>query len=244
MTESFNQPTLERSTTVRQVPILVFAHGTDSLAKGGGSGFRNLVERSRKFQLPYVVVGVCTPYVTGSVADIATSLKIPVYPLHTRPSAEQYCALMNMTGAAFAAASGYLWPITGLPTEQVINIHPASFSYTAGLHGDHAHERMIRARDEEGETTTHVTMHFVTPFVRNPDGSNNYDTGPVFAAVPVKIESGDTVATLKARVNAAEHRVQPAFTALVATGAIKLLSDGTVWMEDRAWYEGKNLPYT
>ena len=35
------------------------------------------------------------------------------------------------------------------------------------------------------------------------------DTGPVIAAVPVPVEEGDTVATLRARVQAAEHRLLP-----------------------------------
>ena len=35
------------------------------------------------------------------------------------------------------------------------------------------------------------------------------DTGPVIAAEPVPVEPGDTAETLRARVQAAEHRLLP-----------------------------------
>jgi len=232
----------------RKVPILVFAHGTDSPAKGGGSGFRNLVEKGRTLDLPYVVVGVCTPWANGSVAAIADKLHIPVHTLHKRPCAEQEFALMKMTGAALAVASGYLWPLR-LPMHQTINIHPGSRPMTNGLHGRQVHERMILARNKESISATHMEMHFVVPYVKNADGTDNYDIGFGFAKVPIDIRPDDTADTLGKAVNAVEHAFQPAYTALVAEGRIALRSDKAplehyVWMENPAWYEGHDLPYT
>lgn len=228
--------------------ILVFAHGTDSPKKGGGSGFRNLVEQERARNLPYVVAGVCTPYANGSVAAIAKKLNIPVHTLHKRPCAEHEFALMKMTGATLAVASGYLWPLR-LPMHQTINIHPGSRPMTNGLHGGQVHERMILARDKQGVDTTHMEMHFVVPYVKNADGTDNYDIGFGFAKVPINISPDATADTLGKAVNAVEQALQPTYTALVAEGRIALRSDRAplehyVWMENPAWYEGRELPYT
>ena len=245
MFESFRSSTnSSKGARMRKTPILVFAHGTDSPEKGGGSGFRNLVEKGRIRDLPYVVVGVCTPYANGSVAAIAEKLRIPVHVLHKRPCAEQYAALMKMTGAAFAATSGYLWPVLGLPTEKVFNIHPGPLPTFGGygMHGHHVHDAVIAAYKRGDVRRSAVSMHFVPPYEKTATG-DNYDAGPVFASVEVEINPDDTAKTLGERVNRLEHRVQPAYTALVVEGLIQF-RDGRVWMENPAWYEGHDLPYT
>lgn len=228
----------------RKIPIIVFAHGTDSPEKGGGSGFRELVLQGRIRNLPYVVVMVCTPYANGSVAAIAKKLHIPVYILQQRPCAEQYVALMKMTGAAFAATSGYLWPVLGLETSQSINIHPGPLPAFGGrgMHGHYVHDAVIAAYKRGEVRRSAVSMQFVTPYEKTATG-DNYDAGPIFASVEVEIKPDDTAKTLGERVNRLEHRVQPAYTSLVVEGLIQL-RDGRVWMENPAWYEGHDLPYT
>lgn len=218
--------------------VLVFASGS---ATGGGSGAARLVEESRSRNLGFEVVGFVTHYADGGVANHARRLGIPCYIVTLPMLIVHYENLVRSSRADLVCLSGWLKPVTGLPTDKVINIHPGSFPITAGLHGHHVHERMIRARDEDGISVTHVTMHFVTPFVKKSDGSNNYDTGPVFASVPVEILPNDTAETLGARVNKMEHCVQPIYTALVAQGRIALRGD-KVFMEDGCWLSGKYLP--
>ena len=227
-----------------KIPILVFATGTNDPNRGG-SGLRNLVEKGDKLDLPYKIVGVCTPYLKGSAAAIAAKHRIEMFYIPHRPSAQLEGELMEMDGAKFAAASGYLWPLR-LPVSQTINIHPGLLPRFGGhgMYGHHVHEATLAAFQRGEVDHSAVSMHFVTPYERRSDGIDNYDTGPLFAVVPVPIYSNDDAGILGKRVNVMEHKVQPALTALVATGCIKLRPDGTVWMEDPDWYEGKNLPYT
>jgi phosphoribosylglycinamide formyltransferase-1 len=217
---------------------LVFASGSQT---GGGSGAARLVEESRSRNLGFEVVGLVSHHADGGVVNHARRLGVP-YEVVTLPVLSvHYENLMRSFKADLVCLSGWLKPVTGLPTDKVINIHPGSFPVTSGLHGHHVHERMIRARDEDGVMVTHVTMHFVTPFMKRTDGSNNYDTGPVFASVPIEILPNDTAETLGARVNKMEHQVQFIYTALVAQGLITLRGERVV-MEDESWLTGKNLP--
>jgi phosphoribosylglycinamide formyltransferase-1 len=218
--------------------VLVFASGT---ATGGGSGAANLVKKSRERDLGFLVVGFVTHHRDGGVAQHARALGVPLYCIPTPVLMVHYFNLMKTTQADLAALSGWLKPVVGLPSEKVINIHPGPFPLTSGLYGHHVHKRMIRERDERGINHTRITMHFVPPFVARPDGTNNYDTGPVFASVPVEIHPDDTAETLAARVNAIEHRIQPIYTSLVANGSIALIS-GRVHLQHDAWRHGIDLP--
>lgn len=79
------------------------------------------------------------------------------------------------------------------------------------MYGHHVHEAVVEAYKRGEVTHSAVTMHFVT---------EKYDEGPVFLAVPVPVEAGDTAETLGARVNATEHQWQPVATNLVVNGQI------------------------
>ncbi len=226
-----------------KIPALVLAHGTNNPEKGG-SGFRNLVEKGHDLNLPYEIVAVATPYKEGSIAKLAKGFDIKCIHLPHRPDGPEFIRLAEDTGAKHVMCSGFLWAVKGLPTWMVSNIHPGSRPMTNGMHGSQVHQRMIRARDEDGIHVTHVNVHFVPSFVAHDDGTNNYDTGTGLAAVPVEILAEDSADTLGSRVNAVEHRVQPAYLALIVADCIRLREDGTVWMEDPDWYEGRNLPYT
>ncbi|TDE85369.1 phosphoribosylglycinamide formyltransferase [Deinococcus sp. S9] len=76
---------------------------------------------------------------------------------------------------------------------RVLNIHPSLLPRHGGrgLYGDRVHEAVLAS----GDTESGATVHLVTAGI---------DEGPVLAQVRVPVLPGDTVATLKARVQALE----------------------------------------
>jgi phosphoribosylglycinamide formyltransferase-1 len=225
---------------MEKTPLIVFASGS---ATGGGSGFKNLVEVGRRKRLAYEVVCVVTHHQNGGVARHAQALNIPCQVVTTPVSGADYQNLMRACGAEKASLSGWLKSVTGLPTEKVINIHPGPLPEFGGhgMYGHHVHEAVIRQFKKEKIRASAVSMHFVVPYVRYSAGQDNYDTGPLFAQVPVPILANDTAETLAQRVNATEHAIQPIYTSLVCEGKIALVGN-RVTMLSNAWLCGRELP--
>ena len=80
---------------------------------------------------------------------------------------------------------------------KIINLHPSLLPSFPGLDG-------IGQAFRRGVKITGCTVHYVTPEV---------DGGPILDQTAVRIEPGDTVETLAARVHAAEHALLPAVIA-------------------------------
>lgn len=219
--------------------VLVFASGS---ATGGGSGFANLVRQSRKLDLPFEVISVVTSHINGGVAEHAQKLDIPFMVCLNPLTPHNYERLFSNYKADLVVLSGWLKPVAGLPPEKVINIHPGPLPQFGGkgMYGHHVHEAVIAAHREGRISQSAVCMHFVPPYEKTASG-DNYDSGPVFAEVPVEIYRHYDAEALGRAVNAVEHAIQPAFTALVAEGRISLIR-GRVVMDNQAWREGKNLP--
>jgi len=76
---------------------------------------------------------------------------------------------------------------------RMLNIHPSLLPAFPGLH---THRRAL----QEGVKLHGCTVHFVTPQV---------DHGPIVAQAAVPVRTGDTEATLAARVLKQEHRIYP-----------------------------------
>jgi phosphoribosylglycinamide formyltransferase-1 len=93
--------------------------------------------------------------------------------------------------------------LDAFPTH-VVNIHPALLPSFAGAHG-------IRDAFEYGVKVTGVTVHFA---------SEVFDEGPIIAQEAVRIEEGDTLDTLEARIHEVEHRLYPAALAALAEGRV------------------------
>ncbi len=77
---------------------------------------------------------------------------------------------------------------------RAVNIHPAPLPRFGGpgMYGEHVHAAVLAA----GARTSGPTVHLV---------DDRYDEGELVAHREVPVEPGDTVATLAARVLAAEH---------------------------------------
>jgi phosphoribosylglycinamide formyltransferase-1 len=88
----------------------------------------------------------------------------------------------------------------------VINVHP---SLLPAFPGKTALEDALAA----GASETGVTVFVV---------DDGVDTGPVLAQERVPVEYDDHLATLRARIQAVEHRLLPETVAAIAEGRISL----------------------
>ena len=103
---------------------------------------------------------------------------------------------------------------------RMLNIHPALLPAFRGLH---THARVLAA----GMREHGASVHFVT---------EELDGGPVVIQARVPVLSGDTEASLAARVLAQEHRIYPQAVAWFAQGRLRLAED------DHAWLDGQLIP--
>jgi phosphoribosylglycinamide formyltransferase-1 len=113
---------------------------------------------------------------------------------------------MRILSAAFAARYA----------GRLLNIHPALLPRHKGLH---THRRVLEA----GEREHGASVHFVTA---------ELDGGPVLIQARVPVLTGDTEATLSARVQREEHRIYPHAIGLIADGRVAL-SGSTILLDGR-----------
>ncbi|MFZ5453672.1 MAG: formyltransferase family protein [Thermodesulfobacteriota bacterium] len=201
--------------------ILVFASGTKT---GGGSGFETLVKASRAKPpiLEARICGVVTNHAAGGVWQKAQALAIPCAYWAGPYQAAGYQNLVKHFQADYVMLSGWLKLVAGLDPTRTINIHPGPLPRFGGpnLYGRQVHAAVMDAYHRGEITHSAVTMHFVDAV---------YDRGPVFFALPIAIEPGDTPETLAAKVNRAEHQWQPRVLNYVVQGLVRLAGQEVVY---------------
>ena len=110
---------------------------------------------------------------------------------------EAMAAWLEARGVELVVCAGYMHllrrPFLARFGGRIVNTHSAPLPDFPGM-------RPIEDVLAAGVPETAATVHYVDEGV---------DTGPVIAAVPVPVEPGDTVDTLRARVQAVEHRLLP-----------------------------------
>lgn len=75
--------------------------------------------------------------------------------------------------------------------DRILNVHPSLLPKYAGGMDTNVHEEVLKNRDKE----TGCTIHFVT---------DELDSGPILIQKKCAVEEGDTVETLKSKVQALE----------------------------------------
>lgn len=124
-------------------------------------------------------------------------------------------------GITHIALAGYLRLVPDAVVQRfhgrLINVHPALLPAFGGpgMYGAKVHAAVLAA----GARISGPTVHFVT---------ERYDEGAIIAQWPVPVHADDTTESLAARVLTAEHRLYPLCTYGVATGRIRLGTDGRV----------------
>ena len=110
---------------------------------------------------------------------------------------EAIAAVLKEAGTDIVICSGYMKTIgpqlLGTFPDRILNIHPALLPKYGGkgMYGDHVHAAVLAAGDQESGATVHVV-------------STELDEGPIVLQRKVPVLSGDTVETLRARVQAVE----------------------------------------
>jgi phosphoribosylglycinamide formyltransferase-1 len=199
---------------------------TAILISGRGSNMQALVAAARADDFPSDIVLVVSnrPNAAGlewAAANGHATLVIDHKAHATRAAFES--ALQDALDAAnveFVALAGFMRLMTPAFVrhwrDRMINIHPSLLPSFKGLH---THEQALAA----GVKIAGCSVHFVRA---------EMDTGPIIAQAAVAVLSGDTPATLAARVLEAEHVLYPAALRLVASGQVRCEGDKIIMSED------------
>ena len=173
------------------------------LASGQGSTFEALVEAGRRGELGADVVLLIASREDAGVTELAARFGVECVVLDEKQLGPDACdaateKLLTDRGADLVVLAGYVRKV-GPRTLQafagrVVNTHPAPLPRFGGqgMFGEHVHRAVLEA----GVATSAATVHLV---------DEEYDTGPVIAEQRVPVLPGDDVATLRARVQAAER---------------------------------------
>ena len=173
---------------------------------GQGSNLRNLVERG------FEVVAVATNRPSCGAAAFARQRGIALAELPQKAfdSAEQRDIAMRDffagRGVELVVDAGFdrihTRPFLEAFQNRIINVHPSLLPEFAG--GMDALEQALAS----GVRRTGATVHIVTA---------DLDAGPILLQESVPILDGDTVETLRERVQEAEHRILPQAIRLMET---------------------------
>lgn len=168
------------------------------LLSGGGRTLQNLVDRCVDGRLRAEVA--CVVADREGVMGIERARRAGVPVTVTRDMGETF-GWLERHGVELACLAGYL-RLLRLPPQwqgRVLNIHPALLPKYGGkgMHGEHVHAAVLAS----GATESGCTVHFVDEV---------YDHGAMLLQARVPVREGDDVATLAARVFAAECAAYPA----------------------------------
>ena len=172
------------------------------LLSGTGRTLQNLLDRTGDGRLRATIAGV------ASDRDDAFGLQRAMeHGLDTRTLRDTSAiwSWISELDVDLVVLGGYLrlLPIVPEFAGRVLNIHPSLLPKYGGkgLHGDRVHAAVLAAR----ETVSGCTAHLC---------NDRYDDGRILVQARVPVLANDTVASLAARVFAAECEVFPAAIAL------------------------------
>lgn len=191
------------------------------LASHNGSNMRAIVAACRSGLLNVNPVVIISNNAGSGAVDWARDNGLPSFHISatsegTEAAADAaIAATLSRYNTDFVVMAGYMRKL-GSETlaafaGRILNVHPALLPKYGGkgMYGRFVHEAVLKSGDAE----TGVTIHLV-------DGE--YDHGPVVVQVPVSVQSGDTVETLTARVQAKEQELFPETLRRIVSGEIDL----------------------
>jgi phosphoribosylglycinamide formyltransferase 1 len=167
------------------------------LVSGDGSNLQALIAAG----LPIAAVASNRPDARALDRAARAGIATGVFELDGYASREERDAAMagwlGAQGAALVVCAGYMHLLTPAFLDRfpgrIVNVHPALLPRFPGTHP--IDDALAAGVDETG-----ATVHYVDEGV---------DTGPVIRQEAVPVEPGDTVETLRARIQAVEHRLLP-----------------------------------
>jgi len=185
------------------------------LGSGRGSNARALLERGRAGDLPGVEFClILSDQENAPILSMGPEFGVDAEWIspgkyRTRLSDESerhYVARLRGAGIDLVVLAGFMRVLKQTFLEawshRMINLHPSLLPSFPGLDG-------IGQAYEYGVKVTGCTVHWVTA---------ELDAGPILDQEAVRVEPGDTLEELSARVHAAEHRLLPRVVAGLGRG--------------------------
>jgi phosphoribosylglycinamide formyltransferase-1 len=178
------------------------------LASGGGSNLQALLDAMRAEDYPAQPVLVFSDKAEARALQRARAAGVRAEHLDPRAYTTREAfdaalvALLQPSQPDLICLAGYMRILTpaffNAFMGRIINIHPALLPAFGGpgMYGHHVHEAVLKA----GAKESGATVHWVVPEV---------DAGPVILQARVPVLSGDTPASLAARVLEQEHQIYP-----------------------------------
>ncbi|MBI1809219.1 MAG: phosphoribosylglycinamide formyltransferase [Gemmatimonadetes bacterium] len=174
------------------------------LASGGGSNLQALLDAIDALgtSAPARVVLVASDRAGAGALDRARRRGIATAVLADPADGAALDALLAGHGVELVVLAGYLKLVPRQVVERfdgaIVNIHQALLPAFGGpgMYGQRVHAAVLASGARESGATVHLV-------------SEEYDRGAILAQQRVAVEPGDTVATLSARVLAAEHELYP-----------------------------------
>ncbi len=185
---------------------------------GSGTTLQNLLDRIERGELPARVVAVVSSVEGAFGLERARKAGVPAVTVERKRFEDR---------ASFSAAlaerldthepdlvvfAGFIhrWDVPASYEGKVMNVHPALIPAFSGK--GYYYDRVHREALERGVKVSGCTVHFV---------DNDYDEGPIILQKVVPVEEGDTVESLRARVQEAEREAYPEAIRLFAEGRLE-----------------------
>ena len=182
------------------------------MGSGNGSNFQAIAEYIRDKKLPIEIAAMVTDNPKAFIIERAKNLGVPARVLDYKAIRDRelynrmLLELLSEIAPDLVVLAGYMRivppEIVKAFSGKMINIHPALLPSFPGL-------KAIEQAWSHGVRVTGVTVHFIDEGV---------DTGPIIDQVPVRIEEGDTLESLEARIHEAEHELYPRVIARILLG--------------------------
>ena len=184
--------------------MLTQSHTLAVLASGRGGNFEALVQAAASGEMPGRVAVLLCDVPGAPVLDRARrhgieTLEPPAGARRTRIDDERpWIEALKARGVDLVLLAGFMRRLHGdflaaFP-DRILNLHPSLLPAFPGLDA-------IRRAFDHGTRVTGCTVHVVNA---------ELDGGPIVAQEAVPIGDDDTLASLEARIHAAEHRLYPA----------------------------------
>jgi phosphoribosylglycinamide formyltransferase-1 len=196
------------------------------LASGRGSNLQALLDAERESRLGgHVAVVVSNVSAARALQRAREAGRPALFRDHRGRSREDFdghvAALLRAHGVDLVCLAGYMRLLSpafvrAFP-DRILNVHPALLPAFPGLQAQ-------RQALEYGAKVTGATVHLV---------DEGLDTGPIVAQEAVAVREDDTLATLSARILAAEHRIYPRAVRAVLEGRCRR-EGRRVFVEDEA----------
>jgi phosphoribosylglycinamide formyltransferase 1 len=186
------------------------------LGSGKGSNFRAILEAIQSKTLPAEVKIVIADQPGAGILTLAQEAGLPhqtvldpQYKTRLSPEMEGHLvSLLKNAEIDLVVLAGYMRMVKAPMLEaferRIINIHPSLLPKFPGL-------AAWKQALEAGEKMTGCTVHYV---------DSGMDTGEIIAQTEVPILADDTMESLHARIQVAEHELYPAVLARFANGEL------------------------